>query len=133
MTPDEDAIARTIYGEMRGEGEEGMSACASVIINRVKAQKPEFGLTPYDVCHKPFQFSCWNADDPNLPKIIAVTTDDPSFALACQIAEQATQFNWPDVTDGATFYYSGNVIPYWAANKNPCLTIGKTLFFNNIN
>ena len=38
MTEDQaDIMARTIYGEARGEGQRGMQAVANVIMNRVKA------------------------------------------------------------------------------------------------
>ncbi len=133
MTPDQDAIARTCWGEARSLGEDGMRAVACVIMNRVNA-KTWFGLTPLEVCHKPWQFSCWNKDDPNLPKILAVDTKDPQFAIACELAEDATQWNWPDVTDGATSYYSTTIpVPKWAEGKDPCYTYGNMLFFNNIN
>jgi len=110
-----------------------MEAVACVIMNRVGA-KTWYGLTPYEVCHKPYQFSCWLPDDPNLPKLLSVTTDDPQFAIACQIAEDCTQFNWIDVTNGALSYFSTTIpTPSWAENKTSCLSIGNMLFFNNIN
>jgi spore germination cell wall hydrolase CwlJ-like protein len=110
-----------------------MEAVAGVIMNRV-AQQTWFRLTPYEVCHKPYQFSCWLQDDPNYPKLIAVTTDDPQFALACDIAQSATQPNWMDMTDGALSYYSTTIpAPSWAIGKSPCYTCGNMLFFNDIN
>ena len=64
---DTDILARTIFGEARGEGLEGMEAVACVIINRVKAKK---WFTGYELingvkvpnvaqtCLKKAQFSC---------------------------------------------------------------------------
>jgi len=37
-----------------------------------------------------------------------------------------------DFTNGATHYHTTEVAPYWSKNKEPCLKVGKTLFFNNI-
>jgi N-acetylmuramoyl-L-alanine amidase len=132
MTPNQNAKARTAWGEARGLGEDGMRAVMCVITNRVKAQK-WWGLTPYEVCHKPYQFSCWLPDDPNLPKLLSVTEDDLQFAIACQLAEDSDQWNWVDITNGATSYYSTTIpTPSWAIGKSPCYTIGNMLFYNNI-
>ena len=134
MNIDQDSIARTVWGEARGLGEDGMRAVCCVITNRVKKQEARWGITPYEVCHKPYQFSCWLPADPNLPKLLAVTDDDPQFAVACELAEDAIQFNWVDITNGATFYYSiPSPLPDWAIGKTPCYTIGNLLFYNNIN
>ena len=133
---DIDAIARTIWGEARSLGEDGMRAVACVIMNRV-AKKTWYGLTPYEVCFKHksgvYQFDCNDPKDPNCEKCANVTTDDPQFAIASDIAEDATQFNWIDITHGALNYYSTTIpLPSWARGKTPCLTIGNTQFYNNI-
>ena len=64
-----DVLARTIWGEARGEGKEGMEAVASVILNRTEIAKRLdgywWGNTIIQVCQKPYQFSCWNKLDPN--------------------------------------------------------------------
>lgn len=131
------AIARTIWGEIRSLGHEGMRAVACVIMNRV-AKKKWYGLTPYEVCMKHnskgiYQFDCNDPDDPNCDKCQNVTTDDPQFVDAIQIAEDAVQFNWMDITHGATSYYSTTIsTPWWAEGKTPCFVIGNTNFYNNI-
>ena len=51
-----DTIARTIYDEARGEGLEGMTVVADVILNRSNGT-PE---SLKEICLKPFQFSGWN-------------------------------------------------------------------------
>ena len=56
MQTDVDIIAKTLYGEARGEGYDGMLAVATVIYNRAKHDKDLF----VKVCLKPKQFSCWN-------------------------------------------------------------------------
>jgi len=57
-------MARTLWGEARGESEEGQVAVGHVIKNRVE-KKTWYGKTIKDVCLKKWQFSCWNENDPN--------------------------------------------------------------------
>src|SRR3990167_4403406 len=101
-----DTVARTIYGEARGEAHEGMVAVACVIMNRMKAQKRRWGLTPHKVCKKPWQFSCWNKRNPNRPVILSVTQDCPIFKKCLEIAEQAVSGKLEDITDGTTYYHA---------------------------
>jgi hypothetical protein len=56
---DVDTLARTIYGEARGENMLGKRAVAHVILNRVKANS-WWGKTIAGVCRYKWQFSCWN-------------------------------------------------------------------------
>ncbi len=66
---DKDTLARTIYGEARGEyprkdgGLASLIAVANVILNRSKNNKRRFGRTVRDVCLKPLQFSKDNQKD----------------------------------------------------------------------
>ena len=54
---DIDVLARTIYGEARGESISGMEAVASVVLNRVAFSKRRrrywWGNTITEVCRKP--------------------------------------------------------------------------------
>eukprot|EP00731_Ephydatia_muelleri_P014889 Em0008g609a len=89
---DVDVLARTLWGEARGEGRTGMEAVASVIINRVDWPHEGslwWGNTVEEVCKKPSQFAVWNAGDPNLAPMLAVTDADPQFRTALEIARQA--------------------------------------------
>jgi spore germination cell wall hydrolase CwlJ-like protein len=128
---DIDVLARTVFGEARGEGEEGMQAVASVVMNRVRDPK-WWGSTIKEVCLKPWQFSCWNKNDPNLPVLKAVTEENPYFAQAIGIATEAAAGTLEDNTNGATSYYDRRMPepPDWAAGKTPCAQIGHHLFFN---
>ena len=88
-----DILARTIWGEARGEGVEGMKAVANVVLNRVKISKDRggfwWGNDITSVCKKPFQFSCWNKSDPNFKKLQIVDTKDLYFSTALRIARRA--------------------------------------------
>lgn len=128
---DIDILTRTLYGEARGEPTQGKIAVAHVILNRVKANS-WYGNTVKDVCLKPSQFSCWNPNDPNLPKIKAVTLDDAMFQH-CMYAALAAGLGYvSDMTSGSCHYHSTKVRPKWAKNKQPVCQIGGHLFFNDI-
>lgn len=135
---DIDILARTIYGEARGEGIKGMEAVACVIMNRVRArkwftgyvwengiQKPGIAQT----CLKRFQFSCWNKNDPNFWKVRLVTNDDKIFVECLKIAERAVAGNLKDFTGGAVFYHAKSIKPKWAEHKIPCFKTGNHLFY----
>jgi N-acetylmuramoyl-L-alanine amidase len=126
-----DTLARTLWGEARGEGREGMMAVASVILNR--AAKPGWwGRSVAEVCLRPRQFSCWLADDPNRAKLEKVDERDAQFRLAQQIAEQALGGGLPDYTFGATHYHAVDIAPAWAKGHTPCVVIGRHAFYNDI-
>ncbi len=130
-----DILARTLWGEARGEKspERSMSAVAAVVLNRV-GRKTYWGKSITEVCQKPWQFSCWNRNDPNLPQLQRVTATNRTFALALTIASQAATKQLADETRGATHYYSRSLrrAPGWAVGKTPCCTIDRHLFFNDI-
>jgi len=134
---DLDTMARTIWAEARGEGVAGMEAVAAVIINRVKADlgndgKPDWwGEGVAGVCRKPWQFSCWNAHDPNRDKLLTVTDRDPWFRHALEIARRAIAGELPDPTGGATHYLVDRLadVTEWAKGRAPVAKIGGHWFY----
>ncbi len=114
-------LARTIYGEARGESEKGMVACAFVIRNRCWDDR--WPNTIKEVCQQPQQFSCWNPDDPNKGLIEVATMDDPAFLQAMTIAFQMINGDLrEDITNGSTHYMTNDLFyslrrPVWA-NEN---------------
>lgn len=131
-----DILARTIYGEARGESVAGQEAIASVVLNRVAFSKRKgrywWGNTVTGVCQAPRQFSCWNREDPNYQKINAVGAEDAGFRICRRIAERAVNGTLEDHTKGATHYHTRSCRPTWAKGKVPCAEIGAHLFYNNI-
>ena len=133
---DLDALARTLWGEARGEGYKGMQAVANVIMNRYRqAQKSvskarQFGATVYDIVTKPYQFSVWLANDPNYAKIMSVDESDTRFILAKDIAFEALSNNLPDITNGADHYHTAAVSPNWSKGQTPVAVIGSHKFFD---
>ena len=130
-----DVLARTIWGEARGEGYIGMEAVANVVQNRVKVAQSQggkywWGNNIIQVCQKPYQFSCWNRSDPSFKKLQGVDESNLYFATALRIARRAVIDRLPDHTNGATHYHADYVAPYWAKGETPTITIGRHLFYN---
>lgn len=132
-TQDIDTVVRTIYGEARGEyakkdgGLAALIAVANVIHNRFRQGR--FGPTHRDICLKPFQFSCWNKDDPNRGILETLKADDPLFQRCKEVAVGVLTQNWPDLTKGSDHYHTQDVFPYWAAKKTVEASIGRHYFY----
>lgn len=132
-----DVFARTIWGEARGEGPNGMEAVADVILNRVKAAQDRGGYWWGDniisVCQKPYQFSCWNRSDSNYKLLQAVTEkSDIYYATAIRVARRAVAGTLDDITGGATHYHAQGILPDWASGQTPTATIGHHIFYKLI-
>jgi spore germination cell wall hydrolase CwlJ-like protein len=124
-----DMLARTLWGEARGEPEGGMEGVACVVLNR--AHNPRWwGHDVISVCLHSYQFSCWNSDDPNRPKLVAVTEADPDFVRALAIAREALAGHLADITQGADSYADLRVChPDWADTAERTCRIGNQTFF----
>lgn len=132
---DYDAMRRTIYGEARNQSLEGQIAVAWVIKNRAAAPG-WWGSTIESVCFKPWQFSCWNKNDPNLEKIRAASENSPAFIRASGVAALTLLGDLPDPTQGATSYHTiqapvGTKLwpPDWAAKLEKTVVIGDHIFY----
>jgi len=91
-----EVLARTLYGEARGEPVAGKEAVASVVMNRVRRSQEKssgywWGNDVITVCTKPWQFSCWNVDDPNRPKLLTVEAKDRNYQSCIRIARRAVR------------------------------------------
>lgn len=130
-------LARTLWGEARGEGVRGMQAVANVIMNRYRLSRinasaaKRWGDTVAAICTKSKQFSVWNIGDPNRAKMQSVTSADPQFRDALAVADKALRFVLPDITSGSTSYYTGKT-PYWAAGETPIAQIGSHTFLKDV-
>jgi N-acetylmuramoyl-L-alanine amidase len=123
-----DVLARTLWGEARGEGRRGMEAVAAVIMNRVRDPR-RWPNDPSGVAQQPWQFSSWNPGDPNLPQMQRITVDDPQFRMALEIAEAAIAGKLTDPTGGANHFHTNNVSPSWSRGVQPVAIIGRHRFF----
>ena len=125
---DTEIVARTIWGEARNQGEQGMTAVACVIQNRAH-QGGWWGNTPRQVCLKPSQFSCWNAFDPNRGKLLAVTQGDQQYRTALKLAGGVISGTLSDITNGATSYQVRGTNAWWSKGQTPVASIGVHDFY----
>jgi N-acetylmuramoyl-L-alanine amidase len=134
---DRDVLARTIWGEARGESSAGKVAVAWTIRNRVfdGKEKSWWGEGYAGVCLARKQFSCWNADDKNYP-FLSGAREIPFRELAqCRVvADQVIDGKVPDPTGGATHYYAIAMKkpPAWAAKARETLRLGGHVFFKDV-
>jgi len=138
---DVDTLARTIWGEARGEGYDGMVAVANVIMNRHRLRQSGAGYRNFgpvgasvaQICTASKQFSAWNPGDPNRDKMLQVNGSDPAFDAAFKIARAALDGTLHDITRGADHYHARTVSPDWARGHQPVKTVGKHVFYNITN
>ena len=138
---DIDVLARTLWGEARGEGLAGMVAVGHTIRNRVEMDlgndgKPDWWGEGYEgVCRKPWQFSCWNADDPNSAYLRGEKPIPAAqFMQAREAAVIVIEGRRPDPTGGATHYYSTSLpkAPVWTKGATRTCKIGRHIFFKEV-
>jgi spore germination cell wall hydrolase CwlJ-like protein len=136
---DLDVLARTLYGEARGEGTIGMQSVASVILNRMRHPRWWGGPSAQSVClavpgHDCRQFSTWNETPDNAPNLAAVraaTEMDPAFLDALAVARQALAGVLVDPTGGADHYVVTRLASEaaWAVGRTPTAVIGRHSFY----
>lgn len=134
---DRDVLARTLWGEARGESLVGQIAVAWTIRNRVNDGKDKswWGEGYAGVCQKPYQFSCWNKNDPNYTYLSgAKQIPFREFAQAQIAADQVLVGKVSDPTGGATHYYAITMpkAPDWAAGAKQTLKLGRHVFFKDV-
>ncbi|MBL4589088.1 MAG: cell wall hydrolase [Alphaproteobacteria bacterium] len=137
-----DVLARTLWGEARSEGVQGMEAVACVVLNRVEVARKMagywWGNNTIQVCQKAYQFSCWNKSDPQYRRVISdpqyrrvisVTEKDVYFATCMRVARRALWALIDDPTNGATHYHGDYVNPVWADINKKTKIIGRHIFY----
>lgn len=140
---DVDVMARTIYGEARGQHYNGQLAVGYVILNRV-ALKGWMGKTIAGVCQKKWQFSCWNGqiapkyEDANYRAILKAHLGLPAFRETMQATLEVIMDSF-DVTEGATHYhtiaqprYAKYWPPTWANGATKTVKIGDHQFYKDV-
>jgi len=117
-------LALTMWGEARSHGETGMRAVGHVIVNRAIVGANMWGGSEIrNVATHPYQFSCWNQNDPNRERMLNVhrlvpqSPDGQAWKLAQAIAVQILTGNSNDPTHGATMYHTTEVQPSWSRSS----------------
>ena len=125
-------MAKTVWGEARGESTEGQIAVAWVIKNR--AMNPKWwGRTIEEVCLKKYQFSCWLESDPNRAKMDKLTEEDLKEQI--EVCQSVLDDEVSDPTQGANHYHVKGLLPSWVRNeeddsiKQPIVIIGNHSFY----
>lgn len=140
--------ALTVYGEARGCTQAGRTAIAHTIINRAKKHSwwgkidgmyPDHSIAA--VCLKPWQYSCWNANDPNSALLENLQAEyrkaiqDKHCRASLKALIDALDGWEPDATDGATHYLTKRLHetspPAWARGDN-WMEIGAHRFFRDV-
>ena len=134
---DRDILARTLWGEARGERLAGQVAVAWTIRNRVNDGKTKswWGEGYAGVCQKPYQFSCWNKNDPNFACLSgAKPMPFRELAQARIAADQVIDGKVADPTGGATHYYATTMpkAPPWVKGAKETLRLGHHIFFKDV-
>jgi N-acetylmuramoyl-L-alanine amidase len=137
-----DVLARTIWAEARGEGMAGQVAVGWAIRNRVEADLGKDGKADWwgegyvGVCKAPWQFSCWNKNDPNRAYLDGAKPIPPTeYARAREAAVIVISAKQADPTCGATHYYARTMKtpPKWTDYPAIRTTkIGRHVFFRNV-
>lgn len=128
-------LAATAWGEARSEGEDGMRAVAHVIVNRVGAR---FGETVEDVVRSPWQFSVWNRGDPNRPLVMnpdryaTSGVNLETWEIAQRVAREVLSGQSVDPTNGALFYHTTAIRPWWSRYGEGAHTIGAHIFYRDV-
>lgn len=127
---DIDILARTIWGEARGEPRIGKIAVAWVIMNRT-AHKRRWAKDVMGACLEKYQFSCWLEKDPNRQKMREIGLADLVFRECLQVALTVSLGLEPDPTQGSDHYLVSTIAAKtkWAKGKTPVCRIGHHAFY----
>lgn len=124
-------LCQLVYGEARNQSYEGMKAVAAVAINRWKNRCKSLR----DIILEKYQFSCFNASDPNSRIIMNITTKDFSvWDECCRAAISQYMGLEVDPTGNAihylTVYLYNHYRPDWDWNElEKTIIIGDHIFF----
>jgi spore germination cell wall hydrolase CwlJ-like protein len=125
-----------LWGEARGEPDQGKLAVAEVVRNRV--HRPAWwGKDWHGVMLKPWQFSCFNSGDPALNSLDAVREGKERALEVWAACFRAAAFVYhadpwlPEagIARGASHYKRVDVQPKWSTGKQPVTVIGQHDFF----
>ncbi len=125
-------VALAVWREARGESQDGKRGVAHVIANRVK-RGGWWGSDWKSVILKPWQFSSFNANDPNSEKW---PDEDASWTDSLSAASGVITGLDDDLTEGATYYHD-TTMGWPKAWGNPAdyvntLNVGRLKFYRDI-
>ncbi len=119
-------LAMCVYGESRSEPYEGKLSIGFVVMNRLE-EKSWYGKTLKEVLLKPYQFSCFNRNDPNYKKLFS--PDKGLWKKCFKAAWNAYSKLSKDPTLGADHYCRYDISPPWINSMEKKKQIGDHVFF----
>lgn len=131
---DLDNMARTLWGECRGEIKTGQIAVAWVIRTRAAWRPPQWwGASITAVCLRHsasgiHQFSCWNKGAREAMPPSEVPVGDGHYQLLLAIARRVCAGLEENPAPGATHYKRVGTIAPWA-DRDPILIVGNHEFY----
>ncbi len=124
-------LSMLIWGEARGEINEGKQAVAWVVRNRVYAAR-SYGKGWTGVMLKKKQFSCFNERDLNreqLEEILFLPRTWDKFRGCFVIAFNVFFGIGTDYSNGATHYFNKRLTPSWSRKMIKTVEIGNHVFY----
>jgi N-acetylmuramoyl-L-alanine amidase len=123
--------ARVAWGEARGEPPGGMQAVLNVMANRKEDFR--FPKSLSSVAKQPYQFTAFNENDPNRPKLEVVDETDSEYRSALRMAAWAQVGLLPDITGGATYFHSNDIArPDYLEGAEVSAVIGNHIFYTGV-
>lgn len=121
---EQQCLAQALYWEARGEGQHGMLAVASVILNRVEDER--FPDTVCGVAYDggetpPCQFSWWCDGKSDHP------TNQTKWVETLDLANEFLAMRPQDPTGGALFYHANSIQDPWS--RQLTARIGNHIFY----
>lgn len=117
-----------LFGECRGEPEEGIQHVAQCIINRSIDERKRFGEHIRDVLLQPQQFSYFNRDNINYRK--EIENDILGWNKVCTVGIPIYIKPIKDIPYNMLNYFNPKIVsPKWAKNLNYYKDIGNHRFF----
>jgi hypothetical protein len=65
-----------------------------------------WGSTIHEICLKPWQLFCWNANVPNRKVIESVGPNDPNFSQCLDVAGRVISGKVPNPAEGTTHHHA---------------------------
>lgn len=121
-----DLLARTLWGEARGQPPRVLEALACLALNR---QRRSSGAALSAILTDPAQFPCWDLGAEGALALATADASDPAFALALRVARRALAGTLSDPTGGAWRSHRSGECPAWADGLAPVAEAGPFLFY----
>lgn len=139
--PEENAkfcLAQNIYFESGNQPLAGRIAVAQVTVNRMYDE--QFPDNICDVVYQAKMKTNWLGDSVPIRHKCQfswfcdgksdIPTDSITWVQCVWLAGRVLKNYYPDITEGALWYHSNQVRPYWSKQLNRTVTIDNHLFYN---